>query len=97
MGQWSDPNGGTAAKAQNVSFVFNTAQLTALQGYLNSAGSNGLARFGFGFDPDCRYSNSGVTFKITTQRLSVPEGGSNAALLAIAVGSLAYFRRKRHA
>ena len=94
IGQWSDPNGGDPTKAQNVSFTFNTAQLTALQGYINSVGPSGWARFGLGFDPDCHYFNSGVTFTITTQGTSVPEGGSTALLLILAAGSIGILRRK---
>jgi len=95
LAEWSDPFGGNPAKAHNLSFAFNAGQLTALQGYLNSAGANGWARFGFGFDPDCHYYNSGVGFNITTVRRSVPEGGSSALLLGMAVGSIAYLRRKQ--
>ena len=96
IGQWSDPNGGTASKAQNVSFVFNAAQLAALQGYINSAGINGWARFAIGLDPDCHYYNSGISFIITTSRTTtaVPETGSAILLLAISFGSIVFLRRK---
>ena len=95
IGQWSDPFGGDPSKAQNVTFTFNAAQLTALQGYINNGGPNGYANFGFGFDPDCHYYNSGVNFRITTSSTTVvPESGNSALLLGISLGSLAYFRRK---
>jgi hypothetical protein len=97
IGEWSDPNGGTATKAQNVSFAFNAAQLTALQGYLSSAGSSSdWARFGFGFDPDCHYYNTGISFIITTSRTTtaVPENGGTALLLSIALAGVVLLRRK---
>ncbi len=96
IGQWSDPNGGTSSKAQNVSFVFDASQLAALQGYINSAGVNGWANFAIGLDPDCHYYNSGVSFIINTSRqtTAVPEGGSALILLAIGfVGVVAVRRR----
>ncbi|MGZ5019741.1 MAG: VPDSG-CTERM sorting domain-containing protein, partial [Chthoniobacterales bacterium] len=95
IGEYSDPYGGSASKAQNVSFVFNTGQLTALQGYLNSAGSSGWGNFGFGLDPDCHYFNNGVSFQITTSKTTtaVPEGGSAALLLAIGFASVLFLRR----
>ena len=96
IGQWSDPNGGTAAKAQNVSFVFDAAQLVALQGYINSAGVNGWANFAIGLDPDCHYYNSGVSFIMNTNRqpTAVPEGGSALILLAIGFVGVIAFRRR---
>src|SRR5450755_51997 len=80
IGEWSDPHGGTASFAQNVSFVFNTAQLAALQGYVNTLGASGWGNFAFGLDPDCHYFNNGVSFIITTSSTttSVPESGSAA-------------------
>ncbi len=95
IGEWSDPNGGTSAKAQNVSFVFDAAQVTALQGYVNSAGINGWARFAIGLDPDCHYYNSGISFMITTSRpTAVPEAGSAVLLLAIAFATIIFLRRR---
>ncbi len=95
IGTWSDPNGGTASKAQNVSFVFSAAQLTALQGYINSAGIDGWSRFAIGLDPDCHYYNSGISFILTTSKpTAVPEGGSAALLLAIAFAGIVFLRRK---
>lgn len=96
IGQWSDPYGGTASKAQTVSFVFDAAQLTALQGYINSAGINGWARFAIGLDPDCHYYNSGVSFILTTSRTTnaVPEAGSALLLLGISFAVILFLRRK---
>lgn len=97
LGEWSDPFGGDPKKAQNVTFVFNAAQLTALQGYLNTAGSAGWGNFGFGFDPDCHYYNNGVSFQITTttrRTTAVPEGGSTFALLVLTVAGIAFLHRK---
>jgi hypothetical protein len=91
LGSWTDPNGGTANTAQNISFVFNAAQLAALQNYISSPGANGSGRFGLGFDPDCHYFNNGVSFIITT---SVPEGGSAGLLLAIGFAGVLFLRRK---
>lgn len=97
IGQWSDPYGGTASKAQNVTFTFSLAQLTALQGYISNATPSGWAQFAFGFDPDCHYYNSGVQFTITTTKLSVPETGSTMLLMGVALGSLVLIRRRLHA
>ncbi len=94
IGEWSDPYGGDASKAQNVTFTFNASQLAALQGYISNATPSGWAMFGFGFDPDCHYFNSGVTFTINTQKNSVPEAGSTLGFLAIAGGMIGYLRRR---
>jgi hypothetical protein len=96
LGEFSDPYGGNPAKAQTVSFAFNTAQLTALQGYITSLGASGWGNFGFGLDPDCHYFNNGVTFQIVTTRTTnaVPEGGSAALCLLIGFAGVVYLRRK---
>jgi hypothetical protein len=97
LAEWSDPNGGDPNKAQNVTFNFNAAQLAVLQSYINTAGSAGWARFGFGLDPDCHYFNNGVSFNIITQRPPVPEGGSTVLLLALGFAGIALRRRKLRA
>lgn len=96
LAQWSDPFGGDAKKAQNVTFTFNAAQLVALQGYLNTLGPAGWGSFGFGFDPDCHYYNDGVSFQITTTRkaTAVPEGGSTLALLGLTLAGIVFLHRR---
>lgn len=94
IGQWSDPYGGDPSKAQNVSFVFNSAQLMALQGYISNATPSGWARFAFGFDPECHYYNDGITFTINTVKAGVPETGATLVLLLMAVGGMVLVRHR---
>lgn len=97
IAEWTDPYGGDPKKAHNLTFSFNQSQLTALQSFLNTPGGSGWGRFGFGFDPDCHYFNSGISFKVTTapQGLRVPEAGSTLALLTFAVGGMHLYQRRQ--
>ena len=80
--------------SQNIAFAFGSSLLTAL----NADVVNGL--FGFGFDPDCHYDNSGVTFTMTLDNVPqagdppVPEPVTMAGVL-MAVGALGTYVRRR--
>lgn len=97
-GYWTDPNGGNEAKKTNVTFTFNASQLSALASYISNGGatssSTGYADFGFGFDPDCHYYNTGIEFKVVTKRYYVPETASTLSLAAFGVLGAVGLRRK---
>jgi hypothetical protein len=86
---WSDPQGqdGSGTHAKDVIIPFTTSQIITLATYIQDDG-----KFGFGFDPDCHYFNSGVTFEITTSTTSVPEAGQTILLLGLGVTCLLIFR-----
>ena len=65
-------------------YTFTPAQLAALQSYITN-GKN----IAFGLDPDCHFFNNGVTFA-----MSVPDAGSTALLLGLAVTAVGIARRK---
>lgn len=64
-------------------YTFTPAQLAALQSYITN-GHN----IAFGLDPDCHFFNDGVTFS-----MSVPEGGTTAVLLGLAVVCFGFVHR----
>lgn len=70
---------------------FSAASLTALASYISSTSAKDFA---FGFDPDCHYFNSGVSFTLTTTPAAVPEPGS-IFLLGTMAAAVAHKLRKR--
>lgn len=69
----------------NIIYNFEDTDLTTLMVYVADG------NFGFGFDPDCYYINSGVTFSIETAATPIP-----APILLLGTGliGMAGFRRK---
>lgn len=97
-GYWTDPNGGqSGAKKTTVTFTFTLDQMTKLATYINNggatSGSTGYADFGFAFDPDCHYYNTGIELKVVTKKYYVPEGGASVAFLGTGLLALAAARR----
>jgi hypothetical protein len=75
----------------NYTFNFNTAQLLALQTYINN--NHDVA---FGFDPECHFFNDGITFTMTLT--PVPEMASAIpALCLVALATAFEIRRRRRA
>lgn len=87
-----DKHGGTGKKADWVDLVYNFGDLNLLE-QLKTYIDNGND-FGIGIDPDCHYWNDGVKLVITTSRVSVPDAGATAGLLAGALGALGILRRR---
>jgi hypothetical protein len=82
--------GGQANKI-DYTYVFTPAQLAILQSFI--ANNSNLA---FGFDPDCHYYNSGISFQITT--VDSPEPGTSflvGGCLLLAVPVLRRFARRK--
>jgi hypothetical protein len=87
IGDWEDPAGGVPADFDLV-YEFTPDQLAKLNEYALTAPDRGQSNLGFGFDPDCHYYNSGITFTITTSPIvPVPEaillGGFGIALVGL--------------
>ncbi len=95
---WTDPNGGSSSKAINLTFTFTGAQRTTLDTYITNGGytspTNGYTDFGFSFDPDCHYYNTGIEVTICTGIVSVPDGGMTALLLGLGLLGLAWASRR---
>lgn len=101
-GYWTDQYGGNdGANKKTVVFTFTATQMSTLVSYINNggatSGSTGYADFGFAFDPDCHYYNTGIEMKVVTKRYFVPDGGTTVALVGVGflalVGLRRYFRR----
>jgi len=84
---------------QNVDISFSPALVAALDAYIHDGngggptiGTAGHGTFGIGLDPDCHYSNDGVTLTITT--FSTPDSGLTIMFLGFGVFALESLRRK---
>ena len=72
---------------QDLTYVFDAAEMTTLNGYFQNGGD-----FALGFDPDCHYYNRGVTLRLGYELL--PEPGSLVVIVTGAIGALLRRRRK---
>ena len=98
-GYWTDPNGGNNYKKTDVTFTFTGTQISALISYINNGGatSGGVyADFGFAFDPDCHYYNTGIELKVVTKKYYVPDSGASIAFLGVGLLAVAGLRRRLH-
>jgi hypothetical protein len=88
VGNWTDNVGGHS-RGFDLTYRFSDLGLVST---LNNFAANG--RFGFGFDPDCHYNNSGVTLKVTTGTASVPEPAT-LALFGLGLFGFGLVRRRK--
>lgn len=73
-----------------ITYRFSSLNLVDdLSSFIESGGN-----FGLGFDPDCHYYNTGVSFTIYTERISVPDSASTALLLSLGLAGVVGFRRR---
>jgi len=95
---WTDPNGGNSNQAINLTFTFTNTQLATLDTYITNggytSGTYGNTDFGFSFDPDCHYYNTGIEVTICTGIVTVPEGGMTAVMLGLGLLGLAWAARR---
>jgi len=88
---YTDFDGGPGGDVVTLNYSFASL---GLLGVLTAYIANGN-NFGLGFDPDCHFWNSGVSFTIHTAPRRVPEGGAAASMLALGVGTAALLDRRR--
>ena len=79
------------------SLVYDFADINGALAALNADIADG--RFGLGIDPDCYYTDCGITLTITTSNNgqphnSVPDATSTATLLGAVVVGMAVFQRR---
>lgn len=77
--------------AESWTYTFTAAQLVVLNSYI------GAGNWGFEIDPDCHFTVGGITFTYTagvTNKVSVPDNSTTAALLGLSVLGLLAVRRK---
>lgn len=86
---WSDPYGDPSHKA-NLTYDLGALGLIP---DLRTYAADGRA--GFGFDPDCHYSNDSIQVCITTETPTIPEPGM-LSMLGLGLSGIAlYLRRKK--
>jgi hypothetical protein len=71
-----------------------TAELADLNSYLASTSPNTGGGFNIGFDPNCTYALTGLSFSYTTVPVSVPDTAMTVLLLGASLVGLEMFRRK---
>ena len=81
-GKYGDPTVPGNPQGTNLAYSFDSTLL----GNLNSFASNG--RFGFGFDPDCHYFNSGIKFEVTYSTPSPANGGAVPEPISMVLGCI---------
>ena len=86
VGNWTDNVGGHA-RGYDLTYRFSELGLVD---ELSAYASDG--RFGFGFDPDCHYYNSGVTFQIITAPIPEP---ATLSLFGLGLIGLGMVRRRK--
>lgn len=93
VGAWTDPYGDYAHRI-NLSYDF--AQLGLLSTFQSYAADG---RFGFGFDPDCHYFNSGLELKVFTMDVPTPTDPvpepATMTMLGLGAAGLGYYRRRQ--